>query len=186
MKPSRKPLTFFLVFIAIASAVLYVSCNKEPNGNTTTKKKCVTCANGGLCINDSCHCPNGFEGFSCEILERTKFTGTWKVKKNGVTGTSNAYISYTSGTPLDQVYINYFDGTGDVDARIAHDSIIIPGQWNYNTYLVGKGYIHDDPVFTDRQAITLAYYTNDTMSHIEKDYGYMSPGTTQPTEWSRF
>ncbi|MGL4362416.1 MAG: calcium-binding EGF-like domain-containing protein [Cellulosilyticaceae bacterium] len=46
----------FLVFIAMIS----VSCNK---GDCNRKK---SCENGGVCVDGTCDCPDGFKGINCE------------------------------------------------------------------------------------------------------------------------
>jgi len=55
--------------VAITSLGL-VSCN-------TDECKDVTCDNGGICVEGTCECLDGYEGTNCETEERAKFTGTY-------------------------------------------------------------------------------------------------------------
>jgi hypothetical protein len=57
-------------FLAIGSAVVYTSCEKD---------RCldVKCTNGGACTDGFCSCPTGFEGVLCEEFTASKFLGSF-------------------------------------------------------------------------------------------------------------
>lgn len=96
-----RPLFINIALTSIAAILLvsvHISCNK---GDTTSKTviKCVTCANGGLCIHDTCQCPAGYEGLSCQTLSYQKFVGSWRVTEKGSTSASSqTYTISINGT----------------------------------------------------------------------------------------
>lgn len=57
-------------FLAMGSAVVYTSCEKD---------RCldVKCTNGGACTDGFCTCPTGFEGVLCEEYTAGKFLGSF-------------------------------------------------------------------------------------------------------------
>src|SRR5690606_23658609 len=70
MKNLKSTLLATLCFFAIASTVLFSSCEQDP---------CLelNCQNGGNCSNGFCQCPEGWEGAECDITAASKFVGTF-------------------------------------------------------------------------------------------------------------
>lgn len=68
-----------VVFMSIASTVTYTSCVHD-------SCKAVICRNGGVCSDEFCMCPDGYEGTQCEIVSREKFIGTYhgQIKVNNL------------------------------------------------------------------------------------------------------
>lgn len=56
--------------MGIASLVTYTSCTHD-------SCKTIMCRNGGTCVDESCKCPDGYEGSQCETISRIKFYGTY-------------------------------------------------------------------------------------------------------------
>lgn len=59
-----------VVFMSIASTVTYTSCVHD-------SCKAIICRNGGVCNDEACMCPDGYEGTQCEIKSRDKFIGNY-------------------------------------------------------------------------------------------------------------
>ena len=68
MKNLKSILLTAIILISGFIAVTYTS---------GCKKKCgsVTCQNGGTCANDTCSCPTGYSGTSCETSWSTQYLG---------------------------------------------------------------------------------------------------------------
>jgi len=64
-------------FFTIASVLLLVI-------NTGCKDKCgtTTCQNGGTCSNNTCVCPKGYSGNSCQTSWSTQFIGTYNCTRS--------------------------------------------------------------------------------------------------------
>lgn len=115
-----------VVFMSIASAVTYTSCTRD-------SCKAIKCRNGGVCNDQFCMCPDGYEGTQCEILSRQKFIGRYygitKINDLPVTRDSAEITSYIGSSIAvetwvysrlpekmngkamgDEVYINSTDG----------------------------------------------------------------------------
>lgn len=71
MKQVKIILGTVLIFLAIASGVVFNACTKDPC-------KDVSCKNNGVCRDGRCKCGEGFEGAYCEIRMYEKFIGTWQ------------------------------------------------------------------------------------------------------------
>ena len=101
-----------LLAIGSFSAVFYTSCNKD-------ECKDVVCNNGGTCVSGSCSCPVGFEGTSCEILTRDKFTGTYVGTETCSIGSDAYTITITTNSnnimvTLTNLYNQGFTAMGTV------------------------------------------------------------------------
>ena len=59
------------IFMTLATAVTYTSCNHD-------SCKALMCRNGGTCADEFCRCPHGYEGTQCEIISRNKFLGSYE------------------------------------------------------------------------------------------------------------
>lgn len=63
-------LTTVCCFFALAGAVTFTACQKDP---------CIglTCQNGGSCDEGFCHCQTGFDGVECQNKTADRFVGTF-------------------------------------------------------------------------------------------------------------
>jgi len=188
-----KTVTLSVIIVSLV-AINYIACNKD---NTTTSKtiiKCVSCANGGSCINDTCRCPAGFEGTSCQTESIIKFTESfnWEVTESGsLTGADQYNINIEqNGTSLTTVLIYglyspyyFFSGSeGPLTANINGDSIFIPSQAIDSGYIVGKGiYI---PNTSGSSSIRFRYQVTNTVTGTTNDFGYANPANS-PSIWTQ-
>ena len=195
-KQFRKGFTVMMVLFTFSLSLIYLSCTKTDT-SSTTRVKCVTCAHGGSCINDTCRCPAGYEGTGCQSEARSKFQGSWEVTETGTLTAQRTFnvtisSSFSSGSSVTNILLHdlHYNIYTSVTANVSHDSFIIPVQYamDYNSRIQkveGVGYIHSSPTMGKNGAITLRYYATDTMARSTDDYGYLST-TSQPSEWSRF
>ncbi len=170
-----------------------ISCNKD-NEKSITRIKCVTCANGGSCINDTCRCPVGYEGVSCQTQSRQKFLGSWQVFERGsASGTHNPYqVSIQSNGSfyaINSIYIMWLYNYGlpsspYIDGYVSGDSIFIPSQQIDTKTIIGRGYIHSNSSFGQFGSITMAYKVTDLVSGEVDDFGYSS-SLDSPSIWNR-
>jgi len=193
MIPQIKKTWYIFAFLcALPVTLFHISCNKD-NTPSGTRTICVTCANGGNCINDTCRCAIGYEGLTCETLSRAKFNGTWLVTENGSLTGSRKYpvtIESNYSYPPDPTKVNIinFYSFSDIIANINGDSIFIPLQYFYNTInydidmVKGAGYIHSELTTGNFSGITIRYAVTDTNSWITDDFGYINTNT-QPSQW---
>lgn len=70
MKTLKSTLLTTICFFAIASTVLFSSCEQDPCLD-------LNCQNGGSCSNGFCECPVGWEGAECDIPASSRFLGTF-------------------------------------------------------------------------------------------------------------
>lgn len=84
----------------------------------TDKCKDVTCNNGGICLDGTCDCADGFEGTTCDSAAYEKFKGVWTGNETctgGGTATYSVNI-YGSSTAPKKVLLdnlgNYGCSTG--------------------------------------------------------------------------
>ena len=186
--PFISAICIFIVFLVIAVA----SCNKDEI-KTTTRVKCVTCANGGSCINDTCRCPTGYEGTACQTQTRQKYLGSWTVREKGSTSSSFTQYSLSIQTNSSNPAVNsvslynlYYYGFSSfllLNAFITSDSIFIPRQQVDSKYIIGKGYFFGSSSF-GTSTITMRYKVTDTATGITNDFGYSS-AVDSPSVWTR-
>jgi hypothetical protein len=192
MKFPLKTITTSAVMIALL-AISWLSCNKDNTPQSTTVIKCVSCANGGLCLNDTCRCPAGFEGLTCQTLSFQKFMGTWTVTEKGsATGAASSYnieieeninsVTTVSITELDNPY--YPSSFNAIIANINADSIFIPSQVIGSAYIVGKGFFKASTTTGLSSKITMKYQLRDTITGITNDFGYNNSADS-PSVWSQ-
>ncbi len=179
MRLSLKTLIDLLAFIILFLAITSASCTKDTATTTitTTTVKCVTCSNGGACINDTCVCPSGYEGVSCETISRQKFFGNWSVFEKGSTSPAAQYpVSITEGSTINSVVIqnfyNYFYAY--INATIIRDTILIPTQQYQGKIVYGMGYIYNSTTYGQNGAINMKYEVIDTATGVINDFGYNS------------
>ena len=188
MKNVFKILPGLILFVMLASASVYLtSCGKN-DGDKIIKVKCVTCLNGGQCINDSCRCPLGYEGVSCQTRSVDKLVGVWNVSEKGSTTLSTHYSVYikrdTAGSlMLIQNFNDYF--SVDIRATIIGDSIFIPEQILEGKRIIGIGKSYYKASYGGYGVIDLAYKVTDLVTVGVNDYGYDSPGAANISVWNR-
>jgi len=104
MKPLSKHLSalFFGLFIA-CSSVFYTSCGPDDKCHVN-----VACKNGGVCMDNACVCPSGFEGSDCSFDQRDRFVGTWIQNDNG-SSPDDFTISIVADHDAPQVAVTNFD-----------------------------------------------------------------------------
>ena len=176
----------------IFCAITYIACNKDNIPVSTTITKCVTCANGGTCLNDTCRCPTGYEGTSCQTESILKFTQIfdWSVSEDGsVTGLHNPYIinieqngSLTS-VLINNLYSPYYFSSTVLVANINGDSIFIPSQPIDSGYIIGKGH-YGLSSLTGQATITVRYQVTNTTTGVTNDFGYSNPANS-PSIWTQ-
>ena len=191
MRFPSQTVTLLAIILAI-SAISYISCNKDNNVTSSTIIKCVTCANGGSCINDTCRGPAGYEGTSCQTEAIQKFLGNWIVSEKGSnTGIQNYSIYIENFSSLTSItinqlyypYISNFTTPNQLSGNIAGDSIFIPTQPLYDSAsIVGKGYYTPGSggAFS---TITFRYKVTNTYTGVVNDFGYSNPANS-PSVWT--
>jgi len=186
-----KPLIRFSLLFPIAIAFFYlvatqVSCNKN---NSNSGSNCVSCLNGGTCINDSCTCAPGYEGSGCSIMSRSKFLGSWKVvEKGSMTDTAKYTVSIdTVANQVPNVYIgnfyNYF--SAPVLGYVWGDTLYIPIQQMEGKMILGQGYISSNTIAGTNGEIILNYEIVDTATQKTNDFGYISSDLSAPSIWTK-
>ncbi len=188
MKNVLKVLPGFILGIMIVFASGYLSSCRKNDGDKTIKIKCVTCMNGGQCINDSCRCPAGYEGLYCETTSVNKFLGSWDVSEKGSISVAKNYTAYiqsdtVNGSVRIEFFNNYFSSY--VKANTVKDSIFIPEQVLQGKRVIGKGITYHDPNMSYYNRLYLAYKVTDLVTSIVDDYGYDSPSTSNVSVWTR-
>lgn len=194
MRLPSKTLTLSIIVVALF-AINYIACNKDANVTSKTIIKCVSCANGGSCINDTCRCPAGFEGTSCQTESILKFTESfdWSVSESGsVTGPANPYSINIeqNGSSLTSVLIFYLyspyyffsSSSGALTGNINGDSIFIPTQPIDSGYITGKGYYIANT--SGPGQIKFRYQVTNTITGITNDFGYSNP-IDSPSVWTQ-
>lgn len=183
-----KTLSSILVALTALAAITYSSCNKS-NDKSTTTTKCIVCAYGGSCINDTCRCLTGYEGPTCETISREVFFGNWQVfEKGSNTNTSQYGVSIQSSSAgISNVIIsnfyNYF--TQPVQAVINKDTITIPNQEMQGKVIFGVGFMNPTTTGIADQALTLRYEVIDTATGTVNDFGYYPADGSNASSWNK-
>ena len=162
---------FFCIFFI---AALFPSCKSAPT-QTVTKIKCVTCANGGSCINDTCVCLSGFQGTNCEIASRPKFLGNWTVSEKGsITSAAQYPVTISEGAGATDLLIRNFNNYFSVPiaATFYYDTIFIANQQHQGKVVFGIGYIYTTATSGQYGAISMAYEIVDTATGAVDDFGF--------------
>jgi len=70
--------------------------------NSCTEDKCkdVTCSNGGVCMDGTCDCADGYEGTTCQTEQRAKFLGNYSVSAGTVSCDSTGNDIINQGAPV--------------------------------------------------------------------------------------
>ena len=116
--------TLLFSMLPLAMMSLMVSCKGKPC-------KDVECLNGGVCIESTCKCPDGFSGDRCEIEDPVnKFIGYWYTGATTCTFSSYGYSaisrtgepSHVRFSPFMDVYYGELIGEVSADGK----SLTIP------------------------------------------------------------
>ena len=148
--------------VAIFSAVVYTSCNKD---------KCdkVVCLNLGACNNGNCTCPVGFEGNRCETLSRDKFIFTYNGGDSCTGPVYDKYALYFHAVLTDPVTMTMLNILNNIQDSAtctiqSTDSFTFIGSNNSTTF-TGTGKLSNDSLW-------LVYHvTHDTTSYDCKYFG---------------
>ncbi|MES2703176.1 MAG: hypothetical protein V4649_11080 [Bacteroidota bacterium] len=178
-------LKIYLSSVFLCGALFIAGCNKGDD-TTSTKVKCVTCANGGSCIDDTCRCLNGWEGSGCLTQTRTKMVGTWTVAEDGSNSAAESYsmfIQTTSATQIDQISFSHIHSIFSVVAIVTKDSVIIPSQTKSGQKIEGSGYYRANGASGDA-TIIMRYAVTNTSTGVVNDFGYFSPSSGSSV-WTR-
>ena len=162
MKLTRIILLAALSTIAVFSAVIYSSCNKN---------KCdkVICLHLGACDGGNCTCPVGYEGLRCETLMRDKFIFTYSGGDSCTGPRYNKYQVFIHANLTDSVTMTMLNLLGNIqDSAIctiqATDSFTFIGSNNSTTF-TGTGKLSNDSLW-------LVYHVvHDTTSYNCKYFG---------------
>ena len=188
MKNALKFLSGLLLFVLLVSISAYLTSCSKSDGNKTVKVKCVTCQNGGICINDSCQCPPDFEGISCQIRATDKVVGVWIVSEKGsITIAKNYNVYIQRDVNGNSLLIPNFNGNTliTIRATMVIDSIFIPEQTMEGKIIIGKGKAFYKEVIGEYGLIHMAYKVTDIATSIVDDYGYDSQDETKVSVWNR-
>ena len=184
-----KKILLALSGLCLLFSAIFFSCSKGSD-KATTIIKCVTCANGGSCINDTCRCPAGYEGTTCQTQSRQKFVNEWQVTENSaVNGTVSyqTFIEANSSTGditsvfIGQLYEDYFNS---LSGYVTGDSIYIPLQTQGTKSIVGVGYIHSGGLIGTNVLITMRYQVTELTTGAVDDFGYNRTDGTSPSQWT--
>ena len=188
MKNVLKILPGFLLFVLFASVSVYLtSCGKD-DVHKTVKVMCVSCINGGQCINGVCLCSAGYEGSDCATISRNKFLGNWEVFEKGSTSIATQYgVAIMPDTAINSVVIaNFYNSFRiNIKASVKGDSLIIPNQQYEGKSVVGVGIISSSTTHGQYGVLTIKYEISDTVTGAINDFGYNPVDGSNPSQWNK-
>jgi len=184
-QPINTKIITAITFLASFFIITYISCKKGSSAS------CPYCANGSECVRDTCRCPVGYQGQSCDTISRTKFTGAWNVYEKGSlvnTPTQYSIVIYSNNAAaindvLIQNFYNYF--ASPINANVINDTLFIPSQTLQGKTMVGKGYILSDSIHGQYGLISMYYEIIDSATSLTNDFGYITADSSQPSTWTR-
>ena len=78
----------------------------------------VVCKSGGVCVNDICACPSGYEGAHCEAAWSSKFTGSWHATDSYIRDTTHHHYDVSvSALNADSLLVQNFSSAIDIHGR---------------------------------------------------------------------
>ena len=136
MKQFNVVLTTTLLFLLLASGVVFNACVKDPCAN-------ITCMNNGVCRDGRCKCAPGYEGPYCQSKMYEKFIGTYQgtYRCNGSVPDERTVIIAPGVTPSTISIYNIFTQNQAIDATVDGDKITISEQTINNVVYKGDGYV---------------------------------------------
>ncbi len=125
-----------LMFLLLATGVVFNACTKDPCAD-------LTCKNNGVCRDGRCKCPAGFEGPYCEEKTYEKFIGTWQgtYRCNGEVPLERMVIVAPGEKPNEVSFYNIFTQNDALIAQLDGDKISVPEQTINDIVYKGNGYI---------------------------------------------
>ncbi len=147
-----------LVAIAVCLTITNISCNRLSKCGTGT------CANGGVCDNETCTCPAGYQGSTCQTVSRNAFLGNWSASENGseTQGAQYPVSILESKQAVNDIiitnFLNHF--TDPVNAYVINDSLFIPYQKLDGYTIQGNGCL-----LTNR-TIVISYVETTLLSNL--------------------
>jgi len=136
MKQVKLVLSTALIFLLLATGVVFNACVKDPCAD-------ITCKNNGVCRDGRCKCPVGFEGVYCEHKTYEKFIGTWQgtYRCNGAVPEDRMVVIAPGDKPNAVSLYNIYSQTSPLAAMVDGDKITIDEQTVNNIVYKGTGYV---------------------------------------------
>ncbi len=188
MKNTLKILPGLILFVLLVTISVYItSCGKN-DVNKTVKVICVSCGNGGQCINGVCICPVGYEGSDCSTISRNKFLGNWDVSEKGSITTAAQYgLTIMPDTAINCVKITNFNNyfRTNIRANVQGVTLVIPNQQYEGKSVIGVGTISLSTSTGQFGSMTLKYEVTDTGTGIVNDFGYNPVDGSNPATWNK-
>lgn len=163
--------------ISIFSTVTYTSCNED-------KCKGIVCAYGGVCTDGECLCPTGYEGPQCEVVNRKRYLGNWKVTENGsITDAAQYTIVVEEGDNITELRLKNFRNrlTTPVKAYVQGDTLYIPQQVVEDHTIQGSGLLKFGPHYGKSGVLTVRYKVIEPNTNVD-DFGVDSG---DPSLWNK-
>ena len=136
MKQLKLILSTAILFILMASGVVFNACVKDPCAK-------ITCENNGVCRDGRCKCASGFEGPFCATKMYEKFIGTWQgtYRCNGAVPDDRMVVIAPGDKPTVISLYNIFTQNDAITANVDGDKISIDEQTIGTTTYSGTGYV---------------------------------------------
>lgn len=121
----------FLALIALVTVLLtFAACQQDPCEE-------VSCQNGGVCMEGTCDCPEGFTGDQCESFESSEFLGTYAASYDCIQVAPNHRVDIQlksladTLTQLELLQLGDYEcpnGVLSVSASVSLNQLTIPSQ----------------------------------------------------------
>lgn len=136
MKRIKIVLSTLLVFLLLASGMVFNACVKDPCDK-------IVCKNSGVCRDGRCKCATGFEGENCQWKMYEKFIGTWdcSLRINGGVATPVNLVVSPGATPNKMNIYNIFAQNISIEGVIDGDKFTVATQSVNNIDYTGNGYV---------------------------------------------
>jgi EGF-like domain len=136
MKQFKLVLSTAILFILVATGVVFNACVKDPCAD-------ITCKNNGVCRDGRCKCPQGFEGPYCAEKTYEKFIGTWQgtYRCNGAVPDDRLAIIAPGDKPYTVSLYNLFTQNESLNVILDGDKMTIEEQTVNNVVYKGAGYV---------------------------------------------
>jgi len=136
MKQVKLILSTALIFICIATGIVFNACIKDPCAD-------ISCKNNGVCRDGRCKCPIGFEGPYCTERMYEKFIGTYQgaYRCNGNIPDNRMVIIAPGAKAYDISIYNIFAQNDALNATVDGDKIVVAEQTVNNIVFKGTGFV---------------------------------------------